>query len=171
MNNLLPVIVLLCAQSLADVAREEAARRKALEQQGIEAKVLDTIPQSNGGNLTVSDSPPSLRNNKEPPASRGKFSVDKIRGELQRLDRNIRQAQERVEQLQHRLQAERWVIPRTGRVSGNRDTEKNQNKTRLEIESLQRRMEQWQGERHALYDRGRKAGFLPGELTGKGITP
>ena len=61
------------------------------------------------------------------------------------------------------------MIPKTGRISSRSDTEKTQSKLKQEIEELQRKLEQLQQERAELYDRGKKSGFLPGELTGKGL--
>jgi chromosome segregation ATPase len=163
-------LLLLCLQSLADVAREEAERRRALDQQGIEAKVIESIPQSDGGHLTLSNGP-SPPKTKESLISKERISVLKISDALQRLDRGIRQMQDRLELLRARLQSVRWAIPKTGKMSGQADTEKTQNRLRQEIERLEKKLVQLQQERADAYDRGRKAGFLPGELTGKGIIP
>jgi DnaJ-domain-containing protein 1 len=165
--------ILFCLQSLADVARQEAERRKSLDQQGIEAKIIEAVPQNGGGNLAVSSggSPAPGRASKESASGRGKTSVDGIRAALQKLDRSIQQTQERLESKRARLQSERWTIPKTGRVSGRGDPEKYQNQLKEEIEELNRKLEQLQRERAETYDRGKKAGFLPGELTGKGIIP
>jgi hypothetical protein len=163
-------LLLLFLQSLADVAREEAERRKALDQQGIEAKVIESIPQSDGGRLTLSNGPPQPKS-KESPVAKEKAQLPKTRDELQRLDRSIRQMQDRLELLRARLQSVRWAIPKTGKMSGQADTEKTQNRLRQEIERLEKKLVQLQQERADAYDRGRKAGFLPGELTGKGIIP
>jgi DNA-binding transcriptional MerR regulator len=165
--------VLFCLQSLADVARQEAERRKSLDQQGIEAKIIDVVPQNGGGNLAVSSggSPAPGRTSKESASGRGKTSVDGIRAALQKLDRSIQQTQERLESRRARLQSERWIIPKTGRVSGHSDAGKTQNQLKEEIEELERKLKQLQQERAEIYDRGKKAGFLPGELTGKGIIP
>jgi hypothetical protein len=164
------VLVILCLQSLADVAREEAERRSAMDRQGVEAKVIDSIPQNENGNMTLSTGPLSPKL-KEPPPAKDKASVHKISGDLQRLDRKIRQTQDRLELRRVRLQTERWAIPKTGKVSGHGDTERTQNRLLQEIVQLQKSLEQLQQERRDLYDRGLKAGYLPGELTGKGITP
>lgn len=170
MKILLSGLVFLCLQSLADVAREEAERRRALDLQGVEAKVIESIPQNEGGNLTLSSGPVSPKT-KPPPSANERVSLYKIRSELQKLDQGIRQVQDRLESRRTRLQAERWAIPKSGKASGRGDTEKAQSKLKQEIEQLQRRLDQLQQERRDSYDRGRRAGFLPGELTGKGITP
>ena len=166
--------VLLLAQSLADVSRREAERRKSLDQQGIEAKVIDSVPKNSGGNLAVSSglssaTPKSASTGST--SSKGKTSVSGYRSALQKLDRSIQQTRDRLESRKAQLQAERWAIPKVGRVSAANDPDKNQNRLKQEIEELQRKLEELQRERAELYDRGKKAGFLPGELTGKGIVP
>ncbi len=168
MNILWPALVFVCLQSLVEVAREEAARREALDRQGIQVRVIDAIPE---GHMILSSGSPSSRTMKEPVPVKEKVSVSKIRDELRRLDRDIRQTQERIESCRARLHSARWAIPKTGRVSGSVDTERAQNKLKQEMEQLQKRLERLQQERSVLYDRGRKAGYLPGELTGKGIIP
>jgi hypothetical protein len=167
-------LLLLGMQSLADVARREAERRRSLDQQGIEAKVLDTVPPGSGGNLAVSSgvpSPPSKRTPKGPADAKGKSSVNGIRSALQKLDRSIQQTTERLESRRARLQSERWKNPQTVRASSVNDAEKNQTRLKQEIGELERKLELLQRERREVYDRGIKAGFLPGELTGKGIIP
>jgi chromosome segregation ATPase len=165
--------VLFCLQSLADVARQEAERRKSLDQQGIEAKVINAVPQSSGGNLAVSSgaSPSPQRASKESVSGKGKTSIEGIRTALQKLDRSIQQTQERLESRRTRLQSERWTISKAKRVSGRGDAETNQNQLKEEIEELKQKLVRLQQERAEIYDRGKKAGFLPGELTGKGIIP
>jgi hypothetical protein len=162
-------------QSLADVAREEAERRRLLDQQGVEAKVIvDVVPQNSSGSLTLSTGPSSTiarKTSKESTSSREKTSLNGIRASLQKLDRSIKQTQERLEVGRARLHAERWAIPKTGRVSARGDTEKAQSRLRQEMEALQKKLDQLQQDRSEIYDRGKKAGFLPGELTGKGIIP
>jgi predicted RNase H-like nuclease (RuvC/YqgF family) len=170
----LSLLMLLSAQSLAEVARQEAERRRSLDQQGVEAKVIDTVAPDSGGNLAVSSGVPAsvLRNTtKESASSKGKPSVEGVRAALQKLDRNIQQTEERLESRRVRLQSERWKNPKTLRASSIGDAEKSQTRLKQEIEDLQRKLEQLQKERGEVYDRGRKAGFLPGEMTGRGIIP
>jgi DNA repair exonuclease SbcCD ATPase subunit len=167
-------LILLCVQSLADVARQEAERRRLLDQQGIEAKVIDAVTPGSGGNLAVSSDlprPVSRKTSKGSAAAKGKTSVAGIRTALQKLDRSIQQTRERLESRRARLQSERWENPKTMRASSVSEVEKSQNRLKQEIEDLQRKLEQLQQERSELYNRGKKAGFLPGELTGKGIIP
>jgi ribosome-associated translation inhibitor RaiA len=170
----LSLLLLLCVQSLADVARQEAERRRALDQQGIEAKVINTVTPDSVGNLAISSGVPSVAPRKTSNGSaapKGKASVQAIRSALQKLDRSIQQTKERLESRRARLQSERWRNPQTIRASNGGDAEKIQTRLKQEIEDLQRKLEQLQLERSEVYDRGRKAGFLPGELTGKGMIP
>lgn len=168
-------LLMICLQSLVDVARAEAERRQALDQQGIEAKVIESIQKADSGSLTISKDVPSrapISSSPKEKASPGeKASIQRIRGELQKLDRTIRQTQERLESRKSRLLSERWAIPKTGKASGRLDTERSQTRLKQEIEELERLLEQLKQERSEVYDRGRKAGFLPGELTGRGIIP
>lgn len=69
------------------------------------------------------------------------------------------------------MQAERWAIPKTGRASAGGNTEKTMGRLKEEIENLEKKLSQLQQERSEVYGRARKAGFLPGEITGKGIIP
>jgi hypothetical protein len=168
----LSAFVFLCLQSLADIAREEAERRRSLDQQGIEAKVITSVPQDDRGNIAVSTiisttAPKKTSKESAPP----KASLGGITAAIQKLDRGIRQTQERLESRRALLQSERWAIPKTGRASANRNTEKVQSRLKEEIENLERKLNQLRQERSEVYDRGRKAGFLPGEITGKGIIP
>ncbi len=168
------LVLFLCLQSLADAARQEAERRQAMDQQGIEAKVIDSGPQQSSGRMTISSgvsTPSPRRTSKEPASTKGKTSIDGIRATLQKLDRSILETQARLESRRTRLNAERWVIPKSGRISSRNDAEKTQNRLKQEMEELQKKLERLQQERSQVYDLGRKAGFLPGELTGKGIIP
>ena len=47
----------------------------------------------------------------------------------------------------------------------------SQSKLQAEIEELQIKLKRLQEERFEVYESGKKAGFLPGELEGKGIIP
>jgi chromosome segregation ATPase len=164
--------VVLCLQSLADVARDEAERRKLLDQQGIEAKVIE-VDAGQKGNLTIStDSPPAARKDsqKKPARSDGRTSVRSFRNALQKLDRAIRQNQERLESRRARLRSGRWEISKSGRASSS-NAEKSQSRLQEEIEDLEMKLNQLRQERSEVYQEGRKAGFLPGELDGKGIVP
>jgi chromosome segregation ATPase len=162
-------------QSLADVARQEAERRKQLEEQGIEAKVITGIggQASPSGSVTVSSpagSAPERSASQSAPAKK-QSSVRGYREALQKLDRAIRQDEERLQSLRTQLQAEKWAIPKVGRVSGRKQTEDKQSRLQAKIDEIQARMKRLRQERIETYDAGRRAGLLPGELEGKGIIP
>ncbi len=168
----LVAIAFLLAQSLADIARQEAERRRTLDQQGIEAKVVDGAVQN--GNLTLSTGPssaPSKKTSKASGSAKEQASLRSIRTALQKLDRSIRQNEERLELRRARLQSERWAIPRNGRLSNRNSAETAQNRLQQEIEELQIKLNELRQERSEIYESGKRAGFLPGELDGKGIVP
>jgi len=162
-------------QSLADVARQEAERRKLLEQQGIEAKVIKGNAEhlASDGNVTVSspDYGAPERALSQSISQKNHNSVHSYRNELQKLDRTIRQDEERLQLLQARLQADRWAIPKVGRVSRRKSNTDEQSRTQTKIDELQRKLKRLRQERAEVYEAGKKAGFQPGELENKGIIP
>jgi hypothetical protein len=157
-------IFILCLQSLADVARQEAERRRLLDQQGIEAKVIDgtKIPAGN-----VSTSADVNKTSKGTSSVKDKKSLQSIRNSLEKLDRTIRQEEERLGLRRARLQSERWEALKSGRGS----TGKSQSRLKEEIEELEIKLRSLRDQRSKIYERGKKDGFLPGELDGKGIIP
>jgi hypothetical protein len=167
--------IVLGTQSLADIAREEAERRKLLEQQGIEGKVIESNPASNpsNGSQTISTIPSAESRGKSTRAAsrKGQPSVHSFRNALKKLDRTIRQEERRLESRRARLQAERWAPPKVGKLSSRNQSEDTQNRLRAEIEELQLKLKELRRERAEIYDEGKKAGFLPGELEGKGLVP
>jgi predicted RNase H-like nuclease (RuvC/YqgF family) len=171
----LAAFFLFSLQSLADIAREEAERRKLLEQQGIEAKVIEGDPRhfAPNGNLTLSTPKPSSpkKEKTKSASSKGQPSVRSFRTALQRLDRTIRKDQERLDLLRTRLHSEKWAIPKVGRISKSVGKTDSQSRLQREIEDLESKLKRLRRERSEIYDAGRKAGFLPGELDGKGIIP
>jgi hypothetical protein len=171
----LTVLIFFGMQSLADIAREEAERRKSLEERGIKGKVIENIAASasSGIDLTESEHRAKKPADKSSRASSSKKrpSVSRYRSALQKLDRTIRQEEARLKLLRERLRKERWAPPKTGRLSARGKSEEVQNRLRDEIEDLQVKIKLLRRERAEIYDEGKKAGFLPGELEGKGIIP
>ena len=166
--------LVLCMHSLADIAREEAERRKLLEQQGIEGKVVgaNAGEMAPDGNITISSVPSAQKQaSKRSDSAKERTYAGSYRTALQKLDRAIRQGEARLERLGARLHDERWALPKVGRVSSRGQTTDSQNRLRREIEELQAKLKQMRLERAEVYDKGRKAGLLPGELDGKGIIP
>ena len=162
-------------QSLADAARSEAARREKIRQLGIE----ETVIEGNGGcysgegNVTLSDPPrtaePERKSTDSPSKDRG--SLSRIRSQLQKLDRSIRQEETRLEKLQDRigeLRSDSFRISSLSKIPAN---EESKRKTLEQIEDLEDKLRVLKRERAEIYDNGRRQGFLPGELQGRGIIP
>ncbi len=162
-------------QSLADFAREEAERRKQLEEQGISGKVIESNTAhpavDEGMSGPVSRSERSDKSSEHSSSSKGQSSVLKYRTTLQKLDREIKQAEDRLAARQARLQSERWANPKTVRASSRSKPKDNASKLKAEIEELQIKLKQLKEERFQAYEAGRRAGFLPGELDGRYYTP
>ena len=162
-------------QSLVDVARDEAERRKRLEEQGIEARVLDENAAGlvRQGNVTTSTEPaasaqmPSVRS--DPLKSRG--SVRSYRSALQNLDRAIQQNEAHLAAKRARMQAEKWANLKSRKGSKSAGAINPQSRLQDEIDALQIKLKQLRDERFETYEAGKRAGFLPGELEGKGIIP
>ena len=172
----LAVLFAFGTQSLADLARQEAERRKALAEQGVQEKVIEANTQNlaRDGNLTTSPAAETGLSEKSKPATQNKSqspSAKSYRSALQKLDRSISKAEERLQLLRLRLHEERWALPKVGRVSRRSGTEDSQKRIQAEMEDLEIQLKQLRKERAGIYDEGRKAGFLPGELDGKGIIP
>jgi hypothetical protein len=162
-------------QSLVDLAREEAERRRLLEQQGIKGKVIennvvDSASNGNGSGATRSSALPEITAARsDSPKSRP--SVSRYRSALQKLDRDIQQSEDRLASRQARLQAEKRAHPKTGRSSGRSRTKSSGSQLQAEIEELQIKLKRLREERFEAYESGKKAGFLPGELDGKYSNP
>jgi excinuclease UvrABC helicase subunit UvrB len=163
-------LAMICMQSLADAAREEAERRRLLEQQGIEGKVItsEQAQSATNGNLTLFTSPVSKsKQNSIESSSKERKSIRSFSGTIQKIDRTIRQNEERLQSKRARLQSQRWEITKGSRGNAG----KSQSQLQEEIQELELKLEQLRMERLEVYRAGRKAGFLPGELDGKGIIP
>ena len=162
-------------QSLADVARKEAGRRKLLSQTGIEAKVIETDSASvhPAGNVTGSRSSSTKSDRK--PAQAATFknppAIRSFQTALKKLDDAIRKEEENLRKRREHLREARWALPKVGRMSGRGLTEEGRARLQAEIEELELKLKRLQRERAETFDDGRKAGYLPGELEGKGIIP
>jgi predicted RNase H-like nuclease (RuvC/YqgF family) len=169
----LAAMIVFGMQSLADVAQKEAERRKQVDAQGVEVKVIEGNGVSPNGNLTVSTSPKFTPQIEEAPSNsqKGRASIQHYRSALQKLDKAIQQDETRLETLRSRLQSEKWALPKIGRLSRNSPSVDKQTKLQEQIEELQAKIKQAREERNKIYRSGKKDGFLPGELDGKGIIP
>jgi predicted RNase H-like nuclease (RuvC/YqgF family) len=162
-------------QSLADAARREASRREDLERRGIEAKVIEgnCIDTVSEGNLTLFE--PSEVHSEERNRSslnpKDRNSLRSYRTKLQKLDNDIRKGEARLENLRSRLDSLRRKSLGIGTFTGFSRNEDTQDRTQGQIEELRVDLKMLKKERRELYDQGRKEGYLPGELEGKGIIP
>jgi len=157
-------------QSLADIAREEAERRRLVEQEGIESRVIEgraarKDPDARTESSQSSERPKGFTTDK--PSSGSQISARSYRARLQKLDRAIRQEDERLELKRKRLESERWALPKTGRLSARSKSADVQERLQSEIEELQIKLRELRRERSETWEEGRKAGFLPGELEGR----
>ena len=161
-------------QSLADIARREAERRKQIDQQGIEVKVIErsgSFPSK--GNLTTETPahPLPSRNESSSDFQEKHAPLKSYRSAIQKLDREIQQGETKIESLRARLQSEKWALPKIGRLSRSRQSAEDQTKLQRQIEELQVKIERAKQERLEIYQAGKKDGYLPGELEGKGAFP
>lgn len=159
--------------SLADVARKEAKRRRELEQQGIREDVItnDAVSQrAKRGNLSVFSPGPAKSGSPRPSVDSKRSTPAPFLKALQKLDREIRQLEDRLALLRERESKERWTLPvversrRSARAAPSKDC-------RSQMQELEMKLKRLRQERGEVYDQGRKAGFLPGELVVKGIVP
>jgi hypothetical protein len=163
------------AQSLAELARKEAERRRALKEQGVSGKVIESggpALDGNSGRVTTSDTTSSLTALTS--GSRAVKNADRAgpyRTKLQSLERQIRQNEEQLRLLKARMASERWAPPKPGRITRNLRTGSSFEDLRWKALQLEAKLKQLRAERLEVYEQGRKAGFLPGELEGKRISP
>jgi chromosome segregation ATPase len=163
-HTLFLCFVLFSIQSLADLARKEAERRKQLDQQGVPAKVItqtETSKLAPEGAISVSSIPRTTVSSSGSDKPGKKRSLEKYREELNRLDREIRAGEEHLVSARKKLETEKKRMQLTSA------------KLRLQeqIQDLETRVKRLKEERLKAYDQARRAGYLPGELDGKGITP
>jgi hypothetical protein len=165
----------IAAQSLVDAARKEAERREGLEQLGIEETVIEGNGESYSeeGNVSVlgPSGKTSPKKSAAPSSAKNQSSLSRYRKTIQKLDQNILKEEERIKRLQDRLDDLRREGYRTGDLAKRRRNEESQNRTREQIEELEVNLKLMREERSDEYNSGKKAGFLPGELDGKGIVP
>ena len=162
------------AQSLADAARKETERRRQLAEQGVEARVIegDSRAQSSRGSITTftrGSEPKNL------PARAGesgrRASASTYRSRLQKLDREIREEEERRDLLLRQAEAAKWSLQRIGRTRRAAAGPTLQERLRKQAEELEIKLKTLRQQRLETYEAGRKAGFNPGELDGKAVTP
>jgi hypothetical protein len=160
-------------QSLAEVARKEAERRQKLDQQGVQVKRIESAEPSQlapGGAISVSSPRSGLGPAAAPaPKAEPKESLRSFQTRLQKLDRDILQAEERLKLLRARADAERWAPVKAAKGSRGSGSSSSQEQLRWEILELEGKLSRFRQERSDTFQAGRKAGYLPGELEGRGI--
>lgn len=166
-------VAMVTTQSLAEVARKEAERRRSIDEQGIPVKRIDTYgqpPSAPGGAISVfsverSSAPKSPSTSKTEPRA----SLRSYQTRLQKLDRDIAQAEERLKLLRARSDAERWVPTKTAKGSRGSGTSSAQDSLHWQILEWEGKLAGLRRDRSDTFQAGRKAGYLPGELENRGI--
>lgn len=170
----LVIALLICTaghpQTLGELARKEAERRRELALQGIAGKVIETV-EPHQGNLTISYTAPKRTPTAIPSAKTESGSARSYQSKLQSLDREIRHNEDQLKLLKARLAEERWAPPRAGRALKSQNSTATLEQLPRKISETEAKLIQLKDERLQVYMQGRKAGFLPGELEGRGITP
>ncbi|PYV12309.1 MAG: hypothetical protein DMG07_17315, partial [Acidobacteria bacterium] len=80
---------------------------------------------------------------------------------------------DRLASLRARVEAERWTPPRAARSRRGTRIVQSEKRPRLDVQikDWEVKLKRLRQDRFETYDAGLKAGFLPGELDGKGIWP
>jgi len=160
-------------QSLAEAARKEAERRQGLDQQNLKVKRFETcdlaqlapratISLSSPGSVVALPLAPAA---KPPPRP----SLRSFQDRLQKLDRDILQAEDRLKQLRARAEAERRSPTRPAKKSGGFVLSSSAGQLASQIQELEAKLVRLRLDRSNTFLDGRKAGFLPGELENRGI--
>lgn len=164
-------------QSLADVARAEAERRRLLDEQGIEEKIVEDIPSEEAmtGKRLRNDAPPAAARRKTSVRDadsgvRSRDALRKYRTELQKLDKAIQKEEQSLASKRRRLATARRTPPapvRIGHLSARNAAAEAMRRLDAEIKDGEDKIKQLVEERANLYDEGKREGFLPGELEGR----
>lgn len=161
------------SQSLADVARKEAERRQKIDEQGIQVKRIEsanlqplapagTISTSSTESRTASANAPALKADPRP-------TLRSFQTRLQKLDHDIAQDEAKLKLLRARSEAERWAGTKTSKGSKGSGSTAAQDPLRWQILDLEAKLAGLRRDRDDTFQAGRKAGYLPGELEGRGI--
>jgi hypothetical protein len=160
-------------QSLAEAARKEAERRQKLEREGVQEKKIeaaDVARLAPGGAISTFSPGSGMKTASLPvPKSEPQGSLRSFQTRLQKLDRDIQQAEGQLKQLKARAASVRWAPVRTLKANKGPDPAAVQEQLRRQIEDLEGKLARLRLERGDTFFAGRKAGFLPGELENRGI--
>ncbi len=160
-------------QSLAEVARKEAERRQKIDEQGIRVKRIESADLQTiapGGTISISfpESRPASSNTPVAKAE-PRPTLRSFQTRLQKSDRDIRQDEEKLKLLRARADAERWAGTKTSKGSRGSGSAAAQDPLRWQILELEAKLAGLRRDRGDTFQAGRKAGYLPGELEGRGI--
>jgi chromosome segregation ATPase len=162
-------------ESLAEAARREAGRRSEVEQLGIKETVIEGngACSAMGGNVSVFQpyEDNARKADVQTSSSKNKSSLSRYRTQLKKMDREIRKKEGQVEKLRDRSQDLRRKSLMIRDLSKIAQNEQSREQTREQIQALEDELKILRRERREVYDSGRRDGFLPGELDGKGIVP
>jgi hypothetical protein len=160
-------------QSLAEAARKEAERRQGLDQQNIKVKRIETCDLAqlvSGGTISLSsprsDAALPLAAAAKPPP---RPTLRSFQTRLQKLDRDILQAEDRLKQLRARAEAERWSPAKPAKGSMGFVQSSSSMQLASQIQELEAKLVRLHMDRSNTFQDGRKAGFLPGELENRGV--
>jgi chromosome segregation ATPase len=162
-------------ESLAEAARREAERRSEVERLGIHETVVEGNDEGKAmeGNLSIF-TPSATKSSKRPasvssPKSSG--SLSRYRAQLKKLDREIRKKEGQVEKLRDQaqdLRRKNLMLRDLSKIARN---DQSRAQTQEQIRALEDELKILRRERMEVFDSGKRDGFLPGELDGKGIVP
>jgi chromosome segregation ATPase len=155
------------SSSLADLARKETERRQELDRQGIEArKIEESEAAARARDGTITTSSPVTNNaapKTSPPKAEARESLRSFQSRIEKLDRDISQGELKLQMLRARADAERRK-PVTLRGSGKSASTASADALQRQIQELETKLESTRRERGDVFQAGRRAGYLPGEL-------
>jgi chromosome segregation ATPase len=156
-------------QSLVEVARKEAERRQNLKE--VQARQIDGADPARiapEGAISTSSTGPAPPTAKAVPARQeSRESLRSYQSRLQKLDRDIAQAEQKLTVLRLRADAERWAPVKTAKGSVNMGSTSAANQLRWQIAELEAKLSDLREERSDVFQAGKRAGYLPGELEGR----
>jgi hypothetical protein len=160
-------------QSLSELARKEAERRQKVDQQGIPVKRIESanigLPDPGGRVSVSSPEPPSTRPAGAATKAETRPTLRSFQLRLQKLDTEITLAEEKLKLLRKRADAARWTVVKTPKGSKVPGLFSGQDQYRWQILEAETKLASLRRERSDVFQAGRKAGYLPGELEGRGI--
>ena len=181
MRYLMWIVMVFCAairpvwpQSLAEAARKETERRRQLAAQGITGKVIEGDGKGQGSTGNVTTFTRGAGQTVSPARAgelKNRTSASTYRNLLQKLDRQIVECADRLDLLRRQMEADKWSLPKVGRPSLRQGSQDLKERRLKQLGELEAKLKRLRSQRLTTYDAGRKAGYLPGELDGKGLAP